>query len=127
MGGADAPGNLRGDKAVKRPPTTVRRPPPSEKANMRLDSYLSDARLIKRRTQAKKACENKIVRVDGFVAKPGKEVKVGQKITINFTSRTLEVEVLEIPPKSVKKEDAKNFYRMIREEVKKTGWLSEEP
>lgn len=94
---------------------------------MRLDTFLSDARIIKRRTQAKKACENKIVLVDGTVAKPGKEVRVGQKITINFTNRTLEVEVLEIPSRSVKKEDAKNFYRMIREEVKRTGWFSEEP
>ena len=87
---------------------------------MRLDTYLSDARLIKRRTQAKKACENRIVLVDWTAAKPGKEVRVGQKITMNFTNRTVEVEVLEIPSRSVKKEDAKNFYRMIKEEVKKT-------
>ena len=86
---------------------------------MRLDSFLSDARLIKRRTQAKKACENKIVLVDGVVAKPGKEVKKGQIITINFTNRTLEVEILEIPSRSVRKEEAKNFYRMIREEKRK--------
>ena len=86
---------------------------------MRLDTFLSDARLIKRRTQAKKACENKIVLVDGTAAKPGKEVRVGQKITINFTNRTLEVEVLEIPSQSVKKEDAKNLYRIIREEKRR--------
>jgi ribosomal 50S subunit-recycling heat shock protein len=83
---------------------------------MRLDSFLSDTRLIKRRTQAKKACENKIVLVDGVVAKPGKEVRVGQIITINFTNKTLEVEILEIPQKSVKKEEAKNFYKILREE-----------
>jgi len=93
---------------------------------MRLDSFLSDTRLIKRRSQAKKACENKIVLVDGVVAKPGKEVRVGQIITINFTNRTLEVEILEIPQKSVKKEEAKNFYRVIKDEVKKTEWFSEE-
>ena len=90
---------------------------------MRLDSFLSDSRLIKRRTQAKKACENKIVLVDGVVAKPGKEVRVGQIVTINFTSKTLEVEILEIPSKSVRKEEAKNFYRVIREEIKKTEWF----
>ena len=90
---------------------------------MRLDSFLSDTRLIKRRTQAKKACENKIVFVDGVVAKPGKEVKVGQIITINFANKTLEVEILEIPQQSVKKEESKNFYRVIREEVKKTDWF----
>jgi ribosomal 50S subunit-recycling heat shock protein len=126
MGGADAPGNLRRDKTIICP-RTADGGPPTKALLMRLDSYLSDTRLIKRRTQAKKACENKIVLVDGTVAKPGKEVRVGQKITVNFTNRTVEVEVLEVPSKSVKKEDAKNFYRTIREEVKKTWWLSEEP
>jgi ribosomal 50S subunit-recycling heat shock protein len=86
---------------------------------MRLDIFLSDTRLIKRRTQAKKACENKIVLVDGVVAKPSKEVKIGQIITINFTNRTLEVEILGIPSRSVKKEEAKNFYKIIREEKRK--------
>jgi len=86
---------------------------------MRLDSFLSDTRLIKRRTQAKKACENKIVLVDGVVTKPSKEVKVGQIITINFTNKTLEVEILQIPSKSVKKEEAKSFYRVIKEEKRK--------
>jgi ribosomal 50S subunit-recycling heat shock protein len=126
MGGADAPGNLRRDKTIICP-RTADGGPPTKALLMRLDSYLSDTRLIKRRTQAKRACENKIVLVDGSVAKPGKEVRVGQIITINFTNRTVEVEVLEVPSKSVKKEDAKNFYRTIREEVKKTWWLSEEP
>ncbi len=52
---------------------------------------------------------------------------MGQIITINFTNKTLEVEILEIPSKSVKKEEAKNFYRVIRDEIRKTEWLSEEP
>jgi len=83
---------------------------------MRLDSFLSEVRLIKRRTQAKKACQAGKVLLDGKVAKPGKEVKSGQIITINFTHRLLEVEVLEIPPRNVKKGEAKSFYKIIREE-----------
>jgi ribosomal 50S subunit-recycling heat shock protein len=90
---------------------------------LRLDTFLSEVRLIKRRTQAKIACENKIVLVDGILAKPGKEVKEGQIITINFTNKTLEVKVLEIPSKSVKKEEARNFYRVIKEERKKEELL----
>ncbi len=86
---------------------------------MRLDSYLSDIRLIKRRTQAKKACESGRVFLDGNVAKPGKEVKQGQIITIDFAHRILEVEVLEIPLRNVRKEEAKNFYKIIREERRK--------
>ncbi len=83
---------------------------------MRLDSYLSDTRLIKRRTQAKQACEKGKVFLDGRAAKPGREVKPGQIITINFANRTLEVEVLDIPLRNVRKEEAKNFYKIIREE-----------
>jgi ribosomal 50S subunit-recycling heat shock protein len=86
---------------------------------VRLDSFLSDVRLIKRRTQAKKACENQIVWVDGKIAKPSKEVKVGQKILLDFTSRTLEIEVLGIPKGSVKKEEAKDFYRILKETRKR--------
>lgn len=90
---------------------------------MRLDSFLSDVRLIKRRTQAKKACENQIVWVDGTIAKPGKEIKVGQKILINFTSRKIELEVLGIPKRNVKKEEAKDFYRILNEERKREELL----
>ena len=85
---------------------------------MRLDVFLSDTRLIKRRTQAKQACENGIVLVDGKPAKASKEVKIGQKILIDFSSRTLEIEILDIPSKNVKKDEAKNFHRVIKEERK---------
>lgn len=86
---------------------------------MRLDSFLSDVRLIKRRTQAKKACENQIVWVDGKIAKPSREVKVGQRILVDFTSRTIEIEVLDIPKRNVKKEEAHKFFRLLRDERKK--------
>jgi ribosomal 50S subunit-recycling heat shock protein len=83
---------------------------------MRLDSYLSDVRLIKRRTQAKEACERGLVLLDGKPAKPGKEIKVGQIIIINFASRTLEVEVLGIPVGNVRKTEVKDLYKTLREE-----------
>jgi len=86
---------------------------------MRLDSFLSDVRLIKRRTQAKKACEAGLVLLDGREAKPGKEIQAGQIITINFARRVLEVQILEIPLRSVRKEEAQNLYRVVREEKKK--------
>jgi ribosomal 50S subunit-recycling heat shock protein len=86
---------------------------------MRLDSYLSDTRLIKRRSQAKKACEGGLVLLDGREAKPGKEIKEGQIITIDFARRILEVQIVEIPSRSVRKEQAKDFYRVVREETKR--------
>jgi len=90
---------------------------------VRLDSFLSDVRLIKRRTQAKKACENQIVWVDGKIAKPSKEVKVGQRILVDFTSRKMEIEVLDIPKGNVKNEEVCKFFRLLREERKKEELL----
>ena len=87
---------------------------------MRLDIFLSLSRLIKRRTQAKNACEFGAVLLDGTVAKASQNVKIGQKIQIEFSNRVLEVEILSVPEgKSLRKEEAKNLYRVIKEERKR--------
>ena len=86
---------------------------------MRIDQFLSESRIIKRRVLAKEACSGKLVYVDGQVAKPSKEVQVESRIRIEFADRTLEVLVLEIPRGNVRKDLAKNLYRVIREEYKK--------
>lgn len=85
---------------------------------MRLDQFLSHSRLIKRRTQAKLACDNDTVFVDGFLAKASKEIKLGQKIKIEFIHKTLEVEVLEISKGSVRKDKALSMYRVLKDEEK---------
>jgi len=90
---------------------------------VRLDSFLSDVRLIKRRTQAKKACENQIIWVDGKIAKPSKEVKVGQRILLDFTSRSVEIEVLGIPKANIRKDQAKDFYRILKETRKRVDFI----
>ena len=87
---------------------------------MRLDIFLSISRLIKRRTQAKKACEFGAVLVDGAPAKASHDVRVGQKIRIEFSNRILEVEILSVPQgKSLRKEEARELYRVIKEERKR--------
>jgi len=90
---------------------------------MRLDSFLSEIRLIKRRTQAKEACELGLVLLDGKPAKPGKEIKAGQIIIINFANRSLEVEVLGIPFGNVRKTEVKDFYKILREEKRREELL----
>ena len=86
---------------------------------MRLDQFLSESRLIKRRTQAKLACDKGLIFLDGIKAKPGKEVKPGEKIVLNLTQRKIELEVLRLPPKNLRKEEAKELYRIIKEEIKR--------
>jgi ribosomal 50S subunit-recycling heat shock protein len=86
---------------------------------LRIDQFLSESRIIKRRVLAKEACSGKLVYVDGQAVKPSKEVQVESRIRIEFADRTLEVLVLEIPRGNVRKDLAKNLYRVIREEYKK--------
>ena len=85
---------------------------------MRIDQFLSETRLIKRRTQAKLACDKGLVFLDGIKAKPGKEVKPGQRIILNLANKKIELEILKLPSKNWRKEEAKELYRVIREERK---------
>ncbi len=79
---------------------------------MRLDKYLKVSRLIKRRTVANEACDNTRVAVNGRPAKASYDVKVGDKIEIQFGQRTVAVEVLQVSD-NVRKEDAGAMYREI--------------
>ena len=49
---------------------------------MRLDLFLKETRIIKRRTIAKEFCERGLVKVNGKVAKPSYEVKSGDVLNI---------------------------------------------
>ena len=79
---------------------------------MRLDKYLKNSRLIKRRTVAKEACDEQRVSVNGRVAKAGTEVEVGDVIHIEFGNSSIEVRVLDIKD-SARKEDAAGMYEII--------------
>ena len=79
---------------------------------MRLDKYLKVSRLIKRRTVANEACDNARVTVNGRPAKASYDVKVGDKLTIQFGQRTLSGEVLQVA-EAVRKDDAVAMYREI--------------
>lgn len=92
---------------------------------MRLDQFLSASRLIKRRTQAKLACDKGLIYVDGVKAKPSKEIKTGQKIVLNLTRKRVELEVVKLPSRGLRKDEAKELYRIISEEEKKEDSLFE--
>lgn len=79
---------------------------------MRLDKYLKVSRLIKRRTVANEACDNTRVSVNGRPAKASYDVKVGDRIEIQFGARNVAVEVLQVA-ENVRKDDAVGMYREI--------------
>ena len=79
---------------------------------MRLDKFLKVSRLIKRRTVANEACDAGRVMVNDKPAKASAQVKAGDIIEIQFGSRTVKVEVLDVK-EPVKKEDVENLYRYL--------------
>ncbi len=79
---------------------------------MRLDKYLKNSRIIKRRTVAKDACEQGRVSVNGRIAKPGQELKIGDLIEITFGTKELKVKVVSMP-ENVRKDDAQELYEVI--------------
>lgn len=89
---------------------------------MRLDKYLKVSRLIKRRTLAKEVAENERILVNDKLAKPSKELKIGDIITIEFGNKIVKVRVISLEV-SVKKSDATSLYEFISEEKKELiGW-----
>ncbi len=79
---------------------------------MRIDKYLKTARLIKRRTIAKEACEQGKVFINGKLAKAGDSVKIGDHIHIAFGSGQIDIEVLAIKD-HVSKDGAGELYKNI--------------
>lgn len=79
---------------------------------MRLDKFLKVSRLIKRRTVANEACDAGRVLVNGSVAKASVKVKVGDVIEIQFGSKAVKVEVLDLQD-TTKKEEAKELFRYL--------------
>ena len=79
---------------------------------MRIDKYLKNSRLIKRRTVAKEACEQERISVNDKIAKPGTEVKEGDIVEIRFGNNVIRVRITKIL-ETVRKEDAADMYEII--------------
>ena len=79
---------------------------------MRLDKFLKVSRLIKRRTVANEACDAGRVLVNDKTVKASLNVKEGDVIEIQFGTRAVKVEVLDVQ-ETVKKDEAKELYRYL--------------
>jgi ribosomal 50S subunit-recycling heat shock protein len=81
---------------------------------MRLDVFLKLSRLITRRTLAQEFCDAGLIQINGAVAKSGKEVKVGDEITISRRDRKLTVRIVSVPEtKQVSKQSAGDLYTVV--------------
>lgn len=79
---------------------------------MRVDKFLKNSRIIKRRQVAKEACENERIKINDKVAKAGAEVRKGDIIEITFGKSVLKVRVLDLI-EGAKKTTADEMYEVI--------------
>lgn len=79
---------------------------------MRLDKFLKVSRLIKRRTVANEACSGSRVSVNGKVAKPACELKIGDVIEISLGGKASRFEVIQLSEYAAKA-DASAMYKQL--------------
>ncbi len=83
---------------------------------MRLDQFLSNAGCIPRRTQAKQACDEGLVEVDGNVARPATSVQVGQQITVKTGMRVRQYRILQLPQHPVPRKMRNEYSELLSSE-----------
>ncbi len=79
---------------------------------MRLDKYLKNSRLIKRRTIANEACDAGKVLVNGKTARASYDVKPDDVIEIQMGNRPVRVKVLLVSEHATKA-DAAQMYTVL--------------
>jgi ribosomal 50S subunit-recycling heat shock protein len=92
---------------------------------VRLDLFLKTSRLIRRRATAREMCDTGRVLVNGRDAKPAKEVRPGDVITLRFSTRTVDLEVLSepaLPSKKIRPEDAYRVTSETRQAKERDPW-----
>ncbi len=81
---------------------------------MRVDKFLKNSRLIKRRSVAKDACQSDRIFINDKEAKPSKDVKVGDIVEIHFGNNKVKARVLKLM-EHVPKDQAETMYEIIQE------------
>ena len=81
---------------------------------MRVDKWLSAVNVVKRRTIATDMLKSGVVFVNGMKAKASKDLKIGDKVTIEYLKGAKHYEVLQIPvTKSIPKSKKEEFVRSV--------------
>ncbi|MEA1994944.1 MAG: RNA-binding S4 domain-containing protein [Campylobacterota bacterium] len=82
---------------------------------MRLDQFLKSSRLVKRRTQAKEMCDKAFIRVNGHQAKPSKDIRENDVVSVYYQLKKLVVRVIDLPKGNIRKEEAQKLYEVLEE------------
>ena len=85
---------------------------------MRLDRFLSVARIFKSRSLAAEAISSSMVFIDGMPSKPAREVRPGMIIEIDSPRFYKKLEVVLLPSGNVNKKEALALFKMIEQREK---------
>ncbi len=82
---------------------------------MRLDLFLKWSRIIPRRTLAKETCDAGRVMVNDTEARAGREVHVGDIVTLQMPRRRLKIKILSIPAHAPSKEFSREMAEILED------------
>ncbi|MCH7548260.1 MAG: RNA-binding protein [Candidatus Krumholzibacteriota bacterium] len=77
---------------------------------MRIDLVLKYLCLARSRSLVKSWCENDLVTINGAVARASASVRPGDHVAIRHPSRTLTIELRDVPARQVSKARALDYY-----------------
>ena len=81
---------------------------------MRVDKWLSSVNVVKRRTIATDMLKSGVVFVNSMKAKASKDLKIGDKVTIEYLKGAKHYEVLQIPKtKSIPKSQKEAYVKEV--------------
>lgn len=83
---------------------------------MRIDLFLKQSRIVKRRTLAKHMCDDGFIFLNNIRAKAQSNVKIGDTITIYFPSKKVNYKILDVPEKVLSKNESALLYDILSEE-----------
>ncbi|KAA3662774.1 MAG: RNA-binding S4 domain-containing protein [Calditrichaeota bacterium] len=84
---------------------------------MRIDKWLKSVRIFKKREDAADACNLGRVRVNGQIAKAGRNIKISDVIIVKTGKIYRELAVLKIPIRGLSASDAKTYYDEVVPEI----------
>lgn len=85
---------------------------------MRLDLFLKNCHIRKRRNEAKRKICQKEVWVNGQVAKPATNLREGDIIEIEFEKMVLKLKVLKLAERPIKKSEQEKYIEILEKKEK---------
>jgi ribosomal 50S subunit-recycling heat shock protein len=75
--------------------------------------FLKKVYLIRSRSLAKTACDKKMVKINGQIAKASSEVKKGDAIEFSIYDYKNKIKIIELPLGNVSKKDSAEYYEIV--------------